>query len=135
MSSKIRHKRNLVGHQRTQYARSYICDQRDYYDKCSWDIEHILAHTSEHTLVRNHIHVTCVTSFFLSRKCYKPPEDLLTLEISLMKAYEIICGYTMCDKDLQLYYCLKSHLKVHTEEKPNKCDNILNTKNKSLKNS
>ena len=64
MSSKIRHKRNLVGHQRTQYAISYICDQRDYYDKCSWDIEHILAHTSEHTLVRNHIHVTCVTSFF-----------------------------------------------------------------------
>ena len=52
-----------------------------------------------------------------------------------MEAYEIICGYTVCDKALQLYYCLKSHLKVHTEEKPNKCDNILNTKKKSLKKS
>ena len=45
---KIRYKRNLVGHQRTQYARSYICDQRDYCDKCSWVTEHILVHTSEH---------------------------------------------------------------------------------------
>ena len=91
-----------VGHQRTQYARSYICDQRDYCDKCSWVTEHILVHTSEKPYPCN-LCTSCFTSFFLSRKCYKPPEDFLILEISLIEAYKIICWCTMRDKALQLY--------------------------------
>ena len=79
----------------------------------SLNLEHILAHTGEKPYQYN-----LCDSFFSSRKCYKPPEDLLTLEKSLINAYKIICGHTACDKDLKFYYCLKTHLKVHTGEKP-----------------
>ena len=96
---------------------------------------HGTLNTSKHTLVSIHIHVTSVTSFFKIECVTKPIEDLLTLEIGLIEAYKIICGCTMCNKTLQLYCCLNSHLKVHTEEKPYKCNNISNTKKKALKKS